>query len=82
MRAREPVHEVAERIGDGLQQRLRQACGKLDAQRVAISRGVLDGDDARLTGDWQLDGTARGEELVDRADQRSVLHARRELAHA
>ena len=43
--------------------------GELNAQRVAVSRRVLDGHDARLTGDWQLDGTARGDEVVDRADQ-------------
>ena len=37
--------------------------------RVAVSRRVLDGHQAELTGDWQLDGTARGDELVDRVDQ-------------
>jgi hypothetical protein len=63
VRARIPAHEVADRIGDRLEQRLGQAGRQGCAQAVAIARGVFNRDQARLPRDAHLDGAPLGREL-------------------
>ena len=53
VRARVAQHQIAQRIADRLEQRVRQAGRQRHAERVAIARRVLDGDEPRLAGDRQ-----------------------------
>ena len=50
-RAREAREQHAERVGHGLEERLRQAAGRHHAERVAEQPGVLDRDQPLLAGD-------------------------------
>ena len=58
VRAREAEHEIADRIGDRLQVALGDAVRNRRAEGVAVARRVLDGDEALLARDGDLEDAA------------------------
>ncbi len=65
MRARVAGDELAERVGDGLEERDREAERRHHAEGVAQPARVLGGGDAALAADLDLDGASIPDELVD-----------------
>ena len=58
MRARVAHQQIAERIAHGREQRFRQPERQRRTERITITGGILDGDDARLTRNRHLDRAA------------------------
>ena len=72
VRAAEPPHQIADRIGHRLEQRHRQARRHRHADRIAIARGILDRDETLFAaGESHREGPPGLDELVDRRRRRS-----------
>ena len=78
VRARVAQCQIAKRIAYRLQQRLGKADRQRHAERVAIARGVFDGDIPRLTGDGDRQHTARRNQHLDAGGD---IRAQRAPAH-
>ena len=65
MRACVPRDEVAERIGERLEEGVRNADGQRHAERVAQASGVLDRRDPRDSGDRDGDRAARRDQRLE-----------------
>ena len=74
VRAREAEHEIAGGIGDRLEVAVGQTLRERDAEGIAITACVLDGDEALLARDRDLDDAPRLRQLagrLSRIDERS-----------
>ena len=88
VRARVAQRQVAERSAHRLQQRLRQARRQRHAERVAVARRVLDGDEPRLAGDVHRTIARRAPTSAPRSPRlavdavRAAISPAREIAEA
>ena len=62
----ESPNELEHRLRDRGEERGRQARRKRNSERVAVSRGVLNGDETSFSGDAKFKETTSTEEAVDR----------------